>query len=86
MTIQELKYALISGRPVVIEKGHIRTEGTVTAVLLQTERDMIVPRAEVKTTLGGIERHTLNRLNFKDPTGIEKLVNICVSNTTKIHF
>ena len=86
MTLKELKFALVSGREVVIEKGHINTPGTVIAVTLQVERDMVVPYAEVKTMYGTDEKSTLSRLRFKDPTDIEKLVDFCDKSVDKIHF
>lgn len=87
MTTKELKYALVSGAPIVIEQGYVATEGTVIGAVVQMERGTIVLRAEVKTTLGGrIDRFTLNRLKFKDSADVETLVNLCARNITQIHF
>ena len=86
MTLKELKFALVSGRTVVFERGHISTPATVTAVILQVERDSVVPYAEVKTMYGVTEKSTLSRLRFKDTTDIDRLVYFCDKAIEKIHF
>ena len=86
MTLKELKFALVSGRTVVIERGHISTPATVTAVILQVERDCVVPYAKLKTMYGVTEKSTLSRLRFKDTTDIDRLVDFCDKTIEKIHF